>query len=130
MTRKIVPGEILPAPGEIVLNQGRDSVTVMVAEMIKLASFQLLEEGELGPKGIMELSRALSGAVSAQRGSEEYRRRLEQRVAAQINEAADRVEEVAREAGLSGERAMEMRRAYLGVRSKPAKPTEGGNGDA
>lgn len=31
MTRKIVPGEILPAPGEIVLNQGRDSVTVMVA---------------------------------------------------------------------------------------------------
>ena len=31
MTRRIVPGEILPAPGEIVLNQGRDSVTVMVA---------------------------------------------------------------------------------------------------
>ena len=31
MTRRIVPGEILPAPGEIVLNQGRDPVTVMVA---------------------------------------------------------------------------------------------------
>ncbi|QIR86400.1 urease subunit beta [Paracoccus sp. AK26] len=27
----MVPGEILPAPGEIVLNQGRDQVTVMVA---------------------------------------------------------------------------------------------------
>ncbi|WP_188713966.1 urease subunit beta [Paracoccus acridae] len=27
----MVPGEILPAPGEIVLNQGRDPVTVMVA---------------------------------------------------------------------------------------------------
>lgn len=31
MTRGIVPGEILPAPGEITLNQGRDPVTVMVA---------------------------------------------------------------------------------------------------
>ena len=31
MTRKIVPGEILPAPGEITLNEGRDPVTVMVA---------------------------------------------------------------------------------------------------
>lgn len=125
--------EVQKISGELVSSlgtDGPDSVTVMVAEMIKLASFQLLEEGELGPKGIMELSRALSGAVSAQRGSEEYRRRLEQRVAAQINEAADRVEEVAREAGLSGERAMEMRRAYLGVKSKPAKPTEGGNGEA
>ena len=31
MTRTIVPGEILPAPGEITLNQGRDPVTIMVA---------------------------------------------------------------------------------------------------
>ena len=31
MTRRIVPGEILPAPGEITLNQGRDPFTVMVA---------------------------------------------------------------------------------------------------
>lgn len=31
MTRRIVPGEILPAPGEITLNQGRDPVAVMVA---------------------------------------------------------------------------------------------------
>ena len=31
MTRTIVPGEILPASGEITLNQGRDPVTVMVA---------------------------------------------------------------------------------------------------
>ena len=31
MTRRIVPGEILPAPGEITLNQGRDPVTIMVA---------------------------------------------------------------------------------------------------
>ena len=31
MIRRIVPGEILPGPGEIVLNQGRDPVTLMVA---------------------------------------------------------------------------------------------------
>jgi hypothetical protein len=107
-----------------------DDVTVMVAELIKIASFQLLEEGELGPKGIMELSRALSGAVAAQRGSEEYRRRLEQRVAAQHNAMADRVEKVAREAGLSADRAAELRRDYLGIKPKPAQPTEGGDGDA
>ena len=27
----MIPGEILPAPGEIVLNEGRDPITVMVA---------------------------------------------------------------------------------------------------
>lgn len=104
-----------------------DDVTVMVAEMIKLASFQLLEEGELSSKGVMELSRALSGAVAAQRGSEEYRRRLEQRVAAQHNAMADRVEKVAREAGLTAERAAELRRDYLGIKPKPAQPVERGD---
>ena len=31
MIRTIVPGEILPAPGEITLNEGRDPITLMVA---------------------------------------------------------------------------------------------------
>mgnify|MGYP001084980328 CR=1 FL=1 len=97
-----------------------DDVTVMVAELVKLQAFELLEGGDQSSKGIMEISRAVSSAVAAQRGSEEYRRRLEQRVAAQVNAAADRVEQVAREAGLSAERALEMRRAYLGIKPKPA----------
>lgn len=104
-----------------------DDVTVMVAEMIKLASFQLLEDGELSSKAIMELSRALSGAVAAQRGSEEYRRRLEQRVSAQLNDAADRVEKLASAAGLSAERAAELRRDYLGIKPKPEKSVERGD---
>lgn len=107
-----------------------DDVTVMVAELVKLQAFQLLEDGNQTSKGIMEISRALSSAVSAQRGSDEYRRQLEQRVAAQVNDAADRVETVAREAGLSAERAMELRRDYLGVRKKPAQAPEPGAPEA
>jgi len=106
-----------------------DDVTVMVAELVKLQAFQLLEGGDQSSKGIMEISRAVSSAVAAQRGSEEYRRRLEQRVAAQVSAAADRVEQVAREAGLSAERALEMRRAYLGIKPKPTSPAPD-NGDA
>lgn len=104
-----------------------DDVTVMVAELVKLQAFQLLEDGDQSSKGIMEISRALNTAVSAQRGSDEYRRRLEQRVAAQVNDAADRVEKVAREAGLSADRAAELRRDYLGIKPKPNQPVERGD---
>lgn len=96
--------------------EGPDQVTVAVAEMIKAMAFELLEDGKLDTKGVMELARALSSAVSAQRGSEEYRRRLEQRVAAQVEKAADKAEELAREAGLSSERIAQLRREFLGVR--------------
>ena len=61
-----------------------DDVTVLVAEMIKVSMFKILEDKELDPKAIMELSRALQSTVSAQRGSEEYRKQLEKRVAQQL----------------------------------------------
>jgi len=102
-------------------SDGADEVTVMVAEMIKLASFRILEEKEPGSKEIMELSRAVHSAVNAQKGSEEYRRRLEQRVAAEMNRAADSLERVGRENGLSAERVAQLRRDFLGVRTDALK---------
>lgn len=96
--------------------EGPDQVTVAVAEMLKLAMFQMLEDGEHKAKDLMELSRALQSAVGAQRGSEEYRRKLEQRVERQLEDAADRAETTAREAGLPEERIAQLRRDFLGVK--------------
>lgn len=96
--------------------EGPDQVTVAVAEMLKLAMFQMLEDGEHKAKDLMELSRALQSAVGAQRGSEEYRRKLEQRVERQLEDAADRAESTAREAGLPEERIAQLRRDFLGVK--------------
>src|SRR3546814_5797196 len=69
---------------------GADEVTVMVAELIKVAMFEALEEGKLGTKNIMELARGLSSVVSAQKGSEAYRKQLDRRVSAGMGRAADR----------------------------------------
>jgi hypothetical protein len=110
--------EVQRMSGELVSSlgsDGPDQVTVAVAEMLKSAMFRLLEGEEMDSKGVMELARALSSAVSAQRGSEEYRRRLEQRVNAQVEKAADKAEELAREAGLSADRIAQLRREFLGV---------------
>ncbi|MEL7681082.1 DUF3486 family protein [Citromicrobium bathyomarinum] len=94
-----------------------DDVTVLVAEMIKVSMFKILEDKELDPKAIMELSRALQSTVSAQRGSEEYRKQLEKRVAQQLEEAADRAEVKMREAGLPADRIAQLRKDFLGVKS-------------
>lgn len=110
--------EVQRISGELVTSlgaEGPDQVTVAVAELLKVAAYELLEEGKLGPKGLMELSRALSGAVSAQRGSEEYRQQLERRFAKKLESAADLAEQMASEAGLSADRIAQLRREFLGV---------------
>lgn len=80
-----------------------DEVTVLVAEMIKLSAFERLEEGEKTTKGLMELSRALSAAVNAQKTSSEHRRKLEDEVQARLQEAADAVAEMGKKDGVSEE---------------------------
>jgi hypothetical protein len=72
---------------------GPDQVTVAVAEMLKLAAFQRLEEGKLETKGIMELARALSSAVGAQKTSAEHRKRLEEDVRDRVDKAIDKAGE-------------------------------------
>lgn len=94
---------------------GADQVTVAVAEMLKVAIYESLE-GQLDPKSIMELSRALGSAVSAQKASAEHRRKLEEQVNAKVEAAAEVAETAAREAGLSADRVAQIRRDVLGVR--------------
>ena len=95
---------------------GADQVTVAVAEMLKVAIYELLEKGDPDPKSIMEMARALSSVVGAQKTSTEHRKRLEERANAQLEVAAEKVEKFVGEAGLSAERAAQIRREVLGLR--------------
>lgn len=108
---RAITGDIATALG----TDGADQVTVAIAEMVKVAIYESLE-GQLGAKEIMELSRALQSVVGAQKASTEHRARLEARVAAQVEEAADRAGVAAAEAGLSADRVAQIRRDVLGVR--------------
>lgn len=94
---------------------GADEVTVAIAEMVKAAIYEQLE-GQLGPKEIMELSRALGSVVAAQKTSAAHRAKLEEQVAATVEKAADRAGAAAAEAGLSADRVAQLRRDVLGVR--------------
>lgn len=88
--------EVQRMSGELVKSlgtDGPDQVTVAVAEMLKLAAFQRLEEGETSTKGIMELARALSSAVGAQKTSAEHRRQLEQDVLKRVDKAIEKAGE-------------------------------------
>jgi len=95
---------------------GAEQLTIAIAELVKVAIYESLE-GDLGPKQIMEISKALGSVVSAQKVSSEHRARLEARVAAQVEEAADRAGAAAAEAGLSADRVAQIRRDVLGVRT-------------
>lgn len=91
-----------------------DQVTVAVAELIKVAVFEVLEAGNPTSKGIMELSRALQSAVGAQKASAEYRERLEREVAAKLAEAAQKVGAIGGKRGVSPEALAEINRALMG----------------
>lgn len=90
-----------------------DQVTIAVAEMLKAAAFEILEEGQVSTAGIMQLSRALQSAVSAQKTSAEYRERLEKEVQARLSEAAAKVGKLSNK-GVSAEAIAEINRALLG----------------
>lgn len=111
--------EVRTITGQIVGDlgtDGADQVTVAVAELLKVAIYELLEKGTPDPKSVMEMSRALQSVVAAQKTSTDHRKKLEERAAAQIAQAADKAEKVAAEAGLSAERAAQIRRDVLGLR--------------
>lgn len=91
-----------------------DEVTVAVAELLKVAAFEILEEGDVSTKGIMELSRALQSAVSAQKTSAEYRERLEKEVQARLAEAAKEAGKIGKRKGVSPEAIAEINRALMG----------------
>ena len=112
--------EVRAITSDVVAGLGTDSadeVTVAVGELLKAAIFESLE-GERGPKEIMELSRALTAVVGAQKASAEHRRKLEERVNAKVEQAAETASAAAREAGLGADTVAQIRRDVLGVRTQ------------
>lgn len=91
-----IASELVPSLG----TDGPDHVTVMIAEMVKVSALELLEGGEVSSKGLMELSRAVSSAVAAQKVSAENRRKLEVEVEQRLAKAAAAVAEVGTAAGV------------------------------
>lgn len=73
--------------------EGADEVTVMVAELIKVAMFEVLEGGKLNTKNLMELARGLQSVVGAQKTSTEHRRKLQEGVLAKVDKAIERAGE-------------------------------------
>lgn len=109
---RTITGEISASLG----TDGADEVTVAIAELIKVAIFERLEGATPDSKSLMEMARSLSAVVAAQKSSADYRRKLEERVDAQVNDALDKVEDQAREAGLDVDRIAQIRRDIAGVR--------------
>lgn len=105
--------EVQRISGELVASlgaDGPDQVTIMVAEMIKLASFQALEKGDVPTKGIKELSQSLQAAVNAQRASAEHRRKAQEEVDARMKKVADQVANLGKKGGVSDETLAEINR--------------------
>lgn len=94
-----IASELVPSLG----TDGPDHVTMMIAEMVKVSALELLEGGDVSSKGLMELSRAVSSAVAAQKVSAENRRKLEDEVEARLAKAAAAIAEVGSAAGTSPE---------------------------
>lgn len=94
--------------------EGPDDLTVLVAEMIKSVSLQILENGSLGSKDVMELAKAMQSAVSAQRMSTDHRAKQEKAVAAKVDEA---ISVIAGEAGISKSKIAQMKKDLLGLRT-------------
>lgn len=85
--------EVSSIAGELM--QGRDpadadNVTVAVAELTKLRMFELLEDGKLDSKSVMEIARALSSITSAQKTSADHRRKLQEELLAKVDKAIDK----------------------------------------
>lgn len=94
-----------------------DDLTIMTAQLIKTLVFELVQSGgEAGftPKQAMEMANAIRAATAAQNISTDRRRKQETELAAKVTDAIDKTAEVA---GLSADRAAQIRRDVLGVRT-------------
>lgn len=92
---RLISSEIAPHLG----TDGADQVTVAIAEMIKVAMFEVLEGGDLSTKGLMEMARTLKSTVDAQRGSAEHRRQLDKEVEQHMAKAAEAIAEMGAKLG-------------------------------
>ena len=114
---------IVSAMGERMAGRSSDDLTIMVAELGKTLVFEILQgagAGGVSPKGAMELAAALKSFNGAQATSSKRRVELEREAEDRIEAEVEKVvEKVSTEAGLTAERAAEIRRKVLGVRTAP-----------
>jgi Protein of unknown function (DUF3486) len=97
--------------------QASDELTLIASEAIKTLVYEtLMDSGRSGvdPKGAQQLASALYRATQAQGVSTARRQKVEKEFADKVEET---VETVAKVAGLSNERAAEIRKQVLGLRS-------------
>lgn len=92
-----------------------DKMTIAVAELLKLASFKLLEGGNLEPMDIMSLGRATKDVVTAQKQSADYRRMLEREFAAKVEEAKKDVAAIGKAHGVSDEAMQKITNRLAGI---------------
>lgn len=92
--------------------EGSEELTMLVGETIKTVALQLMDDGKIDSKGLMELARATQAAVQAQKLSTDHRAKLEKAIEDNKEEA---IEMVAKEAGVPAERIAQMRREILGM---------------
>jgi hypothetical protein len=104
---------------------GNEDLTIMTIEAIKTLIFEIVSAGgEAGasPEDAMMMARAIQSLVSASKMSQAQRAVFQAELEARTDEAIDKASVVAREAGVSAEVIAQMRREFLGVRPKAAKP--------
>lgn len=107
---------IVAALGKRLDKEASDDLTILVAELGKTLVFELLQgAGEAGftPKDAKELAMAARSFAQAQKVSTDRVLKLEKDLTQKVEEVTDMV---ARETGLSAERAAEIRNQVLGVR--------------
>lgn len=89
LTRKLTETrEIAASVSQAIGPDKADDVTVMVVQLIKQATLELLEKGNLGSKAIMELSTGLKSAIAAQKASGADTRDRDADNEAKMNKAA------------------------------------------
>lgn len=90
----------------------------VLGEFLKTYIDEALDDDGLGSKNLMELARAYKDTIAAQSLSSDLHSKSEKKAEEKLNKAVDAVTEVmVKESGLSAERAAEIRRQVLGVRS-------------
>lgn len=99
---------------EMLGTDSADKMTIAVAELLKLASFKLLESGGLEPMDIMSLARATKDVVGAQKQSADYRKQLEREFADKLAAAAKDVAAIGKAAGVSEETMQKITRRLTG----------------
>lgn len=118
MTRRLTEvREISAAVVESIGPEKADDVTVMLVQLIKQAALEILEKGDVDPKSLMEVSRALNSAIAAQQTSGKVKRRDKADIDADKEKAAQAATDgIARVApGVDAEKILTVIRDAYGI---------------